>query len=238
MRINVFISSTGYCSRREADCLIQASRVKVNGVTATIGQEITEADVLTIDGHPLRVRNPYVYLMYHKPRGIETTTDQTKKHNIIDAIQYPIRIFPIGRLDKDSSGLLLMTNDGGIVNRILRKEFAHEKEYFVEVEHEITTDFIKNMETGVRIYNPVQHVWTTTLPTIVHQVDRTHFRIILTQGLNLQIRRMCEVLGNHVITLKRIRIMHLQLGDLAVGKLRKLTAQECTELFSQLDGKS
>jgi len=234
VRINVFISSTGYCSRRQADRLIQEKRVTINGHIAQIGQEITEADTLTIDGHPLQRRKQTVYLAYHKPRGIESTTDQTKPHNIIDAVGYPERIFPIGRLDKDTSGLILLTNDGQIVNQILRKEFAHEKEYLVEVQKAIDPEFVKHMETGVVIYNPVRHEKTTTLSTKISVLNQTTFRIVLTQGLNLQIRRMCEALGNKVVSLKRIRIMHIELGTLAVGKYRELTENERKVLLESL----
>lgn len=234
MRINVFISSTGYCSRRQADRLIQEQRVMLNGKIAQIGQEITEADDLSIDGRPLQSRKQTVYLVYHKPRGIESTTDQSKPNNIIDAVGYPERIFPIGRLDKDTSGLILLTNDGQIVNQILRKEFAHEKEYLVEVQHPIHPDFVKQMETGVVIYNPVRHEKTMTLPTKISVLNQTSFQIILTQGLNLQIRRMCEALGNKVVSLKRVRIMHIRLGKLEVGKYRELTENERRVLLESL----
>ena len=231
MRINVFISSKGVCSRREADRWIQSGKVQVNGKIALTGQDISEADVVMIDGRPLISKPKIVYIAYHKPIGIECTTDQTKKANIIDAIGYPERIFPIGRLDKDSSGLILLTNDGQIVNKILRSENQHEKEYLVTVDQIITDDFIENMAKGVQIYNPVRHVTTTTLPAKISKIHDHMFRIIIVQGLNLQIRRMTESLGNKVRTLQRIRILNIKLGDLGIGKYRTLTKLETQELM-------
>jgi 23S rRNA pseudouridine2604 synthase len=231
VRINVFISSKGVCSRREADRWIQSGKVQVNGKIALTGQNISEADVVMIDGRPLVSKPKIVYIAYHKPIGIECTTDQTKKANIIDAIGYPERIFPIGRLDKDSSGLILLTNDGQIVNKILRSENQHEKEYLVTVDQIITDDFIENMAKGVQIYNPVRHVTTITLPAKIFKIHDHMFRIIIVQGLNLQIRRMAESLENKVRTLQRIRILNINLGDLGIGKYRTLTKLETQELM-------
>ncbi len=234
MRANVFISSTGFCSRRAADKLIESGKVKVNGNIATIGMDISELDDVTINDQPLSLREEAVYLIYHKPKGIETTTDRTKKNNIIDAINYPIRIFPIGRLDKDSTGLILLTNDGGIVNKILRSEYNHDKEYIVTVDKLITSEFLDNMSNGVDIYNPVKHEIQKTKKAILIKQTNHVFRIILTQGLNLQIRRMCKVLGYRVLELHRIRVMNITIDNLKSNQYRKLTNDEVKELNSLL----
>jgi len=227
----VYISSSGYCSRREADRLIESKRVLLNGEIASIGMDVTSEDELIIDGKIVKTQQDFIYLLYHKPLGIETTTDQSKPNNIIDAISYPERIFPVGRLDKYSSGLIILTSDGQIVNKILRSENAHEKEYIVEVDSPISSEFISKMQKGVEIYNPVQHVKTLTLPSRVTQLSKNAFKIVLTQGLNLQIRRMAKALGYNVNKLHRIRIMNLKIDQLPVGKYRHLTDSELKELF-------
>ena len=234
MRINVYISSTGHCSRREADRLVETGRVAVNGARAAIGMDVADGDRVTVDGKPVVHDRPTVYIAFHKPAGIECTTDTAKKDNIISFIRHKERIFPIGRLDKDTTGLILLTNDGQIVNRILRAENAHEKEYVVVVDSPIDEAFVRSMEAGVEIYNPVRHEKTTTLPCKVHPVDATTFRIVITQGLNLQIRRMCEALGRHVEELVRIRVMNVTLGGLPVGVWRNLTAAETAGLTQML----
>lgn len=236
MRINVYISSKGYCSRREADRLIIAGKVKMNGKQANIGEEVTDTDIVTINDFDVNRKVEPVYLLFHKPIGIETTTDLTKKNNIIDFIGYPERIFPIGRLDKDSSGLLLLTNDGQIVNRILRSENHHEKEYLVTVDQPVTEAFLQSMGAGVEIYNPVRHRYETTLPAKIEKRSETSFTIVLTQGLNLQIRRMSKALHYRVIKLVRTRIMHLNLQDLKPGKWRHLNSNEREQLFLLLQG--
>lgn len=234
MRINVQISSTGLCSRREADRLIAAGRVTINGAKATIGTEVGPDDIVLVDGRPLRQEHPIVYIAYHKPTGVESTTDTAKKANIVAAVGHPERIFPVGRLDKDTTGLILLTNDGQIVNRILRAENAHEKEYVVQVDPAVDDGFLAAMAAGVEIYNPVRHERTRTLPCQVVAIDARTFRIVLTQGLNLQIRRMCEALGRHVVSLRRIRIMNIELGALPVGRWRDLTPAERAGLLKLL----
>ena len=230
MRLNVFISSTGMCSRREADKLIQEGKVKVNGVLAGVGTQVGEEDRVEVEGHPIKKRVPNVYIILNKPTGITCTTERHIKENIIDFVNHPYRIFPVGRLDKDSEGLIILTNDGGIVNEVLREENAHEKEYLVQVDRPVTPEFVKAMSNGVRIYNPVRKQHTKTKPCKVVRVSEYGFRIVLSQGLNRQIRRMCEALGYQVVKLKRIRIMSLRLGDLKVGTWRPLTREEISEL--------
>lgn len=218
--LNKYISSTGISSRREADKWIEAKRVKINGKIAVKGNRVLPDDKVTIDGKPIKSKPKHVYIALNKPPGITCTTDRKDKSNIIDFVNHKMRIFPIGRLDKPSSGLILLTNDGDIVNKILRVENHHEKEYVVTVNKPITTDFIKKMSQGVPILG------TRTKKSQLEKLNRTTFKIILTQGLNRQIRRMCEHLGYQVVTLKRIRIMNIHLEDLKVGSWRNLTEME------------
>lgn len=224
VRLNKFISDTGYCSRREADALIAAGKVTVNGQSAEMGLKVSAGDTVLVDGKPLKNKPKRVYIAYHKPVGITCTTERKVAGNIIDALKYPERIFPIGRLDKPSEGLIFLTNDGDIVNKVLRAGNAHEKEYVVTVSKPITEHFIKRMSQGVPILD------TVTLPCKVRQVSRNTFNIILTQGLNRQIRRMAEFLGYEVVKLKRTRIMHVRLAELKVGQWRLLDAYEVAEL--------
>jgi 23S rRNA pseudouridine2604 synthase len=224
IRLNKFISDTGYCSRREADALIAAGKVTVNGQSAEMGLKVSVADTVLVDGKPLKNKPKRVYIAYHKPVGITCTTERKVAGNIIDALKYPERIFPIGRLDKPSEGLIFLTNDGDIVNKVLRAGNAHEKEYVVTVNKPITEQFIKRMSQGVPILD------TVTLPCKVRQVSRNTFNIILTQGLNRQIRRMAEFLGYEVLKLKRTRIMHVRLAELKVGQWRLLDKYEVAEL--------
>ncbi len=226
--LNKFISQTGICSRREADKWIDAGRVKINGVIAQKGNRVGENDEVTVDGKPLKNKPKQVYIALHKPPGITCTTDLKDKTNIIDFINYPQRIFPIGRLDKPSTGLILLTNDGDIVNDILRVENNHEKEYLVTVNRPITPQFIKRMSNGIPILG------TKTKKCVVESRGKMGFKIILTQGLNRQIRRMCEFLEYRVVTLKRVRIMNIHLGDLKAGRWRYLTAKEFKELTASL----
>ena len=235
MRINNFISSTGLCSRREADKLVLEQRVKVNGVFATMGQQVDESDVVEVNGQLLEAQKKRVYLVLNKPRGITCTTERHIAGNIIDYINYKERIFPIGRLDKDSEGLILLTSDGDIVNKILRSENAHEKDYVVVVDKPLTEEFMEAMAQGVRIYNPVRNEYTVTKKTSVHKINQTTFQMTLTQGLNRQIRRMCSQLGYGVVSLKRVRIMHLKLNNLPTGKWRHLSQDEVKELLAQID---
>ncbi|MDD3122991.1 MAG: pseudouridine synthase [Candidatus Izemoplasmatales bacterium] len=234
MRINVYISSSGLCSRREADRLVESKRVTINGDLAETGMNVLNSDEVMVDGKLVFHNEGTVYLLYHKPVGIETTTDTTKPKNIIDAVGYKDRIFPVGRLDKESSGLIILTSDGQIVNQILRSENAHEKEYVVKVDKTLTDDFLESMAKGVKIFNPVKHEYTITLPSIVKQLSSNIFSIILTQGLNLQIRRMVSALGYHVLSLERIRIMNLSIQDIPVGKWRHFTKDELSILNEKI----
>lgn len=228
-RINKYLSEAGYCSRRAADKLIEEGRITINGEVPLMGTKIVEGDVVKVDGKSVVKKDEKaVYLVLNKPRGIVCTTDtRVEKDNIIDFLNYPKRIFPIGRLDKASEGLILLTNDGDIVNKILRARNNHEKEYIVQVNKPIDNDFIKNMSQGVPILD------TVTRPCKVEQLSRVRFKIILTQGLNRQIRRMCEYLGYHVQQLKRVRIMNIHL-DLPNGKYREITKEEFRELNNLL----
>ncbi len=229
MRINKYISEAGKASRRGADRLIEDGRVTINGKRATIGDQVNPGDDVVVDGNPIRVARNNVYIALNKPVGITSTTEKGVKGNIVDLVNHPLRIFNIGRLDKDSEGLILMTNDGDIVNEILRSENQHEKEYIVSVDKPITPEFVKKMSEGVKILG------TTTLPCKVEQLSKFDFQITLTQGLNRQIRRMCEVLGYNVYRLQRTRIMNIQLGKLPPGQWRDLSKKEKTQLFRELD---
>ncbi len=223
-RLNKFIGETGYCSRREADKLIEDGRVTINGIVPEMGTKVTPDDEVRIDGKLIREKNEkLIYLAFNKPVGIECTTNLDVPENIVDFINYPKRIFPIGRLDKASEGLIFMTNDGDIVNKILRARNNHEKEYTVTVDRPITDRFIQKMGSGVPILD------TITKNCKVEQISKYNFKIILTQGLNRQIRRMCEYLGYEVTALKRIRIINISL-DIPVGRYRDLTDDELIQL--------
>ncbi len=234
MRLNNYISATGLCSRREADTLIEEKRVKVNGVIAVLGMRINEEDVVLVDDLPIKPKKKFVTLAYYKPSGITCTSEPDVKGNIIDAVNYPERVFPIGRLDKESEGLILLTNDGSIVNQILRSENEHEKEYLVYVHKPIDREFKYLMEEGVEIFNPVKNELTVTQPCKVRIIGEKNFKIILKQGLNRQIRRMCSALGYKVVYLKRIRIMNLTLDNLNKGQYRILSDEEYNDLMKQL----
>ena len=222
------------CSRREADTLIEEKRVKVNGVIAVLGLRVDENDEVRVDDQIIQPKKKFVTLAYYKPSGITCTSEPNVKSNIIDAVNYPERIFPIGRLDKESEGLILLTNDGSIVNQILRSENNHEKEYVVYVHKPIDREFKYQMEQGVEIFNPVKNEMTVTLPCKVRIIGEKSFKIILKQGLNRQIRRMCSALGYKVVYLKRIRIMNLTLDNLNKGQYRILSDDEYNELMNQL----
>ncbi|WP_394971662.1 23S rRNA pseudouridine(2604) synthase RluF [uncultured Croceitalea sp.] len=224
-RINKFLSEVGYCSRRAADKLIEQDRVTINGKIPELGTKVKEGDIVKVDGEPIsESKEKPVYLAFNKPVGIVCTTDtRVEKDNIIDFINYPTRIFPIGRLDKPSEGLIFMTNDGDIVNKILRARNHHEKEYLVTVNKPITNEFITKMENGVPILD------TITRKCKVEKISEKQFKIILTQGLNRQIRRMCEHLDYRVRKLKRVRIMNVHL-DVPIGKWRDLTSTELQEI--------
>lgn len=234
MRINQYISSTGYCSRREADKLLKEGLVTINGQKAGLGDQVQHEDVVEVNGQKLESKTTYVYIAYNKPVGITSTTEKHIKGNIIDAINHKERIFPIGRLDKDSQGLILLTNNGNIVNQILSSENNHEKDYIVSVNKVITNSFLNELSNGVQIYNPVKNEYTVTNPSKVKKMDNRTFKITLTQGLNRQIRRMCTKLGYRVTKLQRIRIMNIHLENLKIGKYRNLTQEEITELLERL----
>lgn len=227
-RLNKFISETGFCSRREADKLIEANRVTINGKTPELGTKVMPSDRVEVDGKPVQAapenKSDRIYIAYNKPIGITCTTEKKVKGNIVDAIKHKERIFPIGRLDKPSEGLIFLTSDGDIVNKILRAENAHDKEYVVTVDKPVSDRFIERMSRGVPILG------TITNPCKVTQQSKFVFRIILTQGLNRQIRRMCEYLGYEVKKLKRTRIMSVELGSLKPGQWRDLTAKEMKEI--------
>lgn len=231
-RLNKFIGETGYCSRREADKLIEEGRVTINGNTAEMGTKVSVDDEVRIDGRLIVEKHDKpIYLAFNKPVGIECTTNLEVKNNIVDYINYPKRIFPIGRLDKASEGLIFMTNDGDIVNKILRARNNHEKEYIVTVNRPITDRFIERMGNGVPILD------TVTRKCKVEQVSKYIFKIILTQGLNRQIRRMCEYLGYEVTALKRIRIINISL-DVPVGRYRELTDKEIKDMNQLIEPSS
>lgn len=233
VRINKYISSSGFCSRREADKLIEEKKVKINGKLADIGSIVTDPDIVTVLGKRIYPKKNHVYLMFNKPRGITCTTEKKIKGNIIDYINYKVRIFPVGRLDKDSEGLIILTSDGDIVNYILRKENENKKTYHVKVSKEITPEFKISMEEGVVIYNPVKKRHEKTLPCSIEIKGKDTFEIVLSQGLNRQIRRMCQMLGQEVISLKRVQIMHLKLGNLKTGEYRELNKKEMELLFKK-----
>ncbi|MEP7145069.1 MAG: pseudouridine synthase [Ferruginibacter sp.] len=218
--LNKYISETGFCSRREADKYIEMGRVTINGNVAIKGNRVLPVDTVEIDGEPVKKKHKTVYLVFNKPVGITCTTDLKDKHNIISFINYKSRIFPVGRLDKASEGLIFLTNDGDIVNKVLRAGNNHEKEYVVTTEKPINSGFVEKMSNGIRILDRV------TKKCFVKQEGKNRFRIILTQGLNRQIRRMCLALGHTVTTLKRVRIMNITLADLPVGKWRYFTPGE------------
>ena len=228
VRINKFLADSGICSRREADTIIEKGRITVNGEKATLGTRVLPGQTVCLDNNPIKQKVNLILIAFNKPVGIISTTDTRVKDNIIDYINHKERIFPIGRLDKDSSGLILLTNDGDIVNKILRCGNNHEKEYEVEVNKKITKVFIKGMSSGVPILD------TVTLPCVVKETGEKTFNIILTQGLNRQIRRMCEALGYRVLSLKRIRIMNINLGRLKEGSYRTVTPPELEGLKAKL----
>ena len=231
-RLNKYISETGLCSRREADKLVEEGRVIVNGVIPVLGTKVSDEDEIRIDGKPLKEKQKLVYLAFNKPVGITCTTDRSKKDNIIDFINFPQRIFPIGRLDKPSEGLIFLTNDGDIVNKILRAGNNHEKEYIVTVDKQITPAFISSMGNGVAILD------TITQKCFIEQQGSNSFRIILTQGLNRQIRRMCDSLGFHVRQLKRTRIMNVYLKGITSGEWRNLTKEEIGFITNAIENSS
>lgn len=227
-RLNKYIADSGYCSRREADRLISEGRVRLDGRVGALGDRVQPGMEVTVDGKPLTGEGEKVYLLLNKPRGIVCTADPREPMNVVDYLGYPLRVFPVGRLDKDSEGLLLLTSDGEIVNRMLRAAGGHEKEYEVQVDRPVTPDFVRRMSEGVPILD------TVTLPCRVRRTGERSFNIVLVQGLNRQIRRMCEALGFNVTHLRRVRIMNLRLGRLQPGQWRAVTEDELNGLMERL----
>jgi 23S rRNA pseudouridine2604 synthase len=225
LRINKYLSERGLCSRREADAWIEAGRVTVNGVTATLGTKVAAGDAVVVDGRAVGAPSGHVYIALNKPAGIECTTDTRVPHNIVDFVAHHERVFPIGRLDKDSEGVILLTNDGDCVNRLLRVEHRHEKEYLVTVDRPLTDEFLAGMARGVRILG------RTTAPARVERAGKNLFRIVLTQGLNRQIRRMCDVFGFTVRRLVRVRFVNVRIDGIEPGRWRNLTEAELAGLL-------
>lgn len=231
-RINKYLSAAGVCSRREADRMVEEGRITINGIVAEMGSKISAGDEVCVDGKRVNAEEKEVLLAVNKPVGIVcTTTDKQGRNNIVDFINYPQRIYPIGRLDKDSEGLILMTNNGEIMDRILRSANGHEKEYIVTVNKKIDSEFIRKMSGGIYL----EELERTTNKCLVEKLSSQSFRIILTQGLNRQIRRMCAACGYKVIKLKRIRIMNIELGDLKTGEYKDVTKAEYDKLLRMLN---
>ncbi len=228
VRLNKYMADSGYCSRREADRLIEEGRVRVDGRAGELGLRVLPGMTVTVDGRPLTGESEKVYLLLNKPKGIVCTADPREPMNVVDYLGYPKRVFPVGRLDKDSEGLLLLSSDGEIVNRMLRAAGGHEKEYEVTIDRPVTAPFVESMMSGVPILD------TVTLPCKVRRTGERSFNIVLVQGLNRQIRRMCEALGANVTHLRRVRIMNLRLGRLQPGQWRELTREELETLMGQL----
>ena len=232
LRLNKFLSASGICSRREADRLIAEGKVFIDGKAAGMGDKVMPGQSVVCDGKKVEGRDCPVLLAVNKPRGIVcTTSNRDRAQNIVEFVGYPVRIYPVGRLDKDSEGLILMTNEGELVNRILRARNHHEKEYLVWVDRPVTPEFLRKMESGVAILD------TVTRPCRAEKTGEKSFRIVLTQGLNRQIRRMCEALGYHVCRLKRVRILNTELGGLETGRFREVTEKERRELEALLEEK-
>lgn len=222
IRINKFLSEAGVCSRREADREIEAGNVRIGEKTVATGDRVMPGDVVFFHNRPVKKEEEMILLVVNKPVGIVCTAEKREKNNIVDFIHYPKRVYPVGRLDKDSEGLILMTNNGGIVNKMMRAGNRHEKEYIVTVNREVTGSFLHGMANGV----PLTELGVTTRKCKVEKLGKHQFKIILTQGLNRQIRRMCEYFGYRVMHLKRVRIMNIRLGDLQTGTYRKITEEE------------
>lgn len=231
MRLNQYISESGMCSRREADKLIENLSVTVNGKVASLGVQVVNGDVVKVNGQSVGPKSDRVVLLVNKPVGITSTTDKSDKTNIIDFVNYKERLFTIGRLDKDSQGAILLTNNGHLVNLLLRSENQHEKTYVVNVDKNITNEFLKEMSFGIKIYNPVSNSYVTTKPCKIRQLSKFSFEIILTQGLNRQIRRMCQALNYKVTSLVRAKFLFLTLENLKPGQWRKLTKSELEKLY-------
>ena len=232
--LNKYVASTGITSRRGAEEFIKANRVKINGVISKLGDRVNENDIVSLDDKEIKPLEEKVYILLNKPEGITCSTDKTISDNIADFMNFRLPIFPIGRLDKQTTGLILLTNDGDIVNKLLRKEYGHEKEYVVKINKPYDQAFLDEMASGVTIYNLAKNEYTVTDPATIIPLNEDTFKIILKQGLNRQIRRMCQTLGYDVVELKRIRFMHIHLNDLPVGYYRYLTNRELSELQEQI----
>lgn len=232
IRLNKFLSESGVCSRREADRRIAAGEVLVNGEVATVGTRVLPTDCVEVGGREVRDTPEPVILLFHKPVGVVCTAERRERNNVVDFINYPVRLYPVGRLDKNSRGLLLMTNQGDLVNQMMRARYHHEKEYIVRIDRPVDASFIKRMSSGIYL----EELQVKTRPAVVEKLSKYTFRIVLTQGLNRQIRRMCEACGCRVRDLKRVRIMNLELGDLPEGMYREITEEEYRELQRQLRG--
>jgi 23S rRNA pseudouridine2604 synthase len=229
IRINKYLSAAGVCSRREADQWIADGRITIDGKTASLGDTVKEGQQVRVDGKLVQATEKKVILAVNKPVGVVcTTSDKDRAPNIVDLVSYPVRVYPVGRLDKDSEGLILMTNDGELMDRLLRSRNGHEKEYIVEINKPVTQEWVEKMSSGVEILD------TVTKPCKVEKTGHHQARIILTQGLNRQIRRMCEACGTRVTRLKRVRIVNIRLGNLAVGQYRELTPEEERQLRKKL----
>lgn len=238
VRLNKYISDAGICSRREADRLIESGRVSVDGKTAVQGMKVTPGQTVMVGKKKIGGKNEMVVLAVNKPVGVVCTEDMRTKNNIIQFLKYPVRVTYVGRLDKDSNGLLLMTNNGDIINKMMRAGNYHEKEYVVKVNKPVTEEFVRRMSEGVHIVDREKKLDAVTRPCKVEQIGKYKFRIVLTQGLNRQIRRMSEVLGYRVEELTRVRIMNIELGNLRSGEYRKLTDQELNELYKLIEDSS
>ncbi|MCI5622773.1 MULTISPECIES: pseudouridine synthase [Anaerostipes] len=231
VRINKYLSQAGVCSRRQADVYVEQGKVLVDGIPAVSGTRVLPGQKVTFEGKPISIQEDLVFLAFHKPKGVVCTSSKIEKNNIIDYINYPVRIYPVGRLDKDSQGLILLTNDGEAANKIMKARNYHEKEYEVTVNKRIEKEFIDGMRRPV----PLDEIGAVTRSCQVRKEGPNQFRIILTQGLNRQIRRMCEYFGYRVTKLKRVRIMNIHLGDLKEGEYRELTSDELHQLKKELN---
>lgn len=235
IRLNKYISSSGFCSRREADRLIEIGNVMVDGLAAEVGTKVFQHQEVFVNGVKIIPKQEFVYIALHKPIGITCTTDRSDPDNIVDYLNYKEPLFPIGRLDKDTSGLILMSNDGDIVNKILRSTYKHEKEYIVNVKTDITPEFIKDIQNGIKIYNAVTNRYQMTKPCKAVKINPRTFNLVLTEGLNRQIRRMCTALSYQVVNLKRIRVMNIELKDMEAGAWRYLTKEELQILNNMIN---
>ena len=235
MRLNKYLSEAGICSRREADRLIESGQVTVDGKKAVPGMQVEEGQQVRVGKRLITGKNEKVVLAVYKPTGVVCTEDMRVKNNIIRFIRYPVRVTYAGRLDKDSEGLLIMTNDGDLINRMMRARYGHEKEYKVTVEKPVTDEFIRKMASGVHIRDEEKELDAVTRPCTVTKIGKYTFSIVLTQGLNRQIRRMCDALGYKVTRLVRVRIMNIELGSMRPGEIRKLTKQELEGLYEQAE---